>query len=95
MEASYSTLIRWRSGSTDASSPELKANPNLWIEAIHPEDREKVQEKLSELLERRQIEQEYPIVRPDGEVVWLQDRVTVVYDEDGKPQYVGGIGTDV
>ncbi len=74
---------------------ELKANPGLWIESIHPDDRDRVQKSLEELLELRQIEQEYRIVRPDGVVVWLQDRVTVVYDDDGQPLYVGGIGTDV
>ena len=74
---------------------ELKQNQNLWLDAIHPDDRAAVRKNLSELLDRRQIEQEYRIIRPDGEIVWLQDLISVVYDDDGKPIYVGGIGTDV
>ena len=74
---------------------ELKDHRNHWLAAIHPDDRAAVEENLRELLERGQIEQEYRVVRPDGETIWLQDRISVVYDEDGKPAYVGGIGTDV
>lgn len=74
---------------------ELIDNQNIWLDAIHPDDRAAVEKNLSELLERRQVEQEYRIVRPDGEIIWLHDRISVVYDNDGKPIYVGGIGTDI
>jgi PAS domain S-box-containing protein len=74
---------------------ELKENQDIWLEAVHPDDRAAVEKNLSELLERRQIEQEYRIIRPAGEVIWLQDRISVVYHEDGEPLYVGGIGTDI
>lgn len=74
---------------------ELNANPQLWLDAIHPEDREEVVKNLKNLSSKSQVEQEYRIVRPDGSVAWLQDRVSVVCDGDGKARYVGGIGTDV
>jgi len=74
---------------------ELVENQNVWWESIHPEDRPAVERNLRELLSRRQIEQEYRIVRPDGEVRWLRDRITVLCDDNGKPVQVGGIGTDV
>lgn len=74
---------------------ELIAHQNYWLEAIHPDDRTTVQRNLSTLLDRRQIEQEYRIVRPDGSVIWLHDRICVVEDGSGKAIYVGGIGTDI
>ncbi|MGI9475044.1 MAG: response regulator [Rubripirellula sp.] len=74
---------------------ELIANQDYWLEAIHPDDRVTVLRNLSTLLERSQIEQEYRIVRPDESVIWLHDRISVVQDGDGKPMYVGGIGTDI
>ena len=77
------------------SLTELTENQNIWLDAIHPDDQAAVEKNLSELLDRRQIEQEYRIIRPDGEVIWLQDRISVVYDDTGKPVYVGGIGTDI
>ncbi len=74
---------------------ELIAHQDYWLEAIHPDDRTSVLRNLSELLQRGQIEQEYRIIRPDGTVVWLHDHTSVVRDGDGKPIYVGGIGTDI
>jgi PAS domain S-box-containing protein len=74
---------------------ELIKNPSLWLEAVHPEDRQAVESNLANILEMRQVEQEYRIIRPDGEVRWLQDRISVVYDLAGKPLCVGGIGTDI
>ncbi|MGB7347291.1 MAG: response regulator [Pirellulaceae bacterium] len=73
----------------------LVANSDYWIEAIHPDDRSLVLTNLNDLMQRQQIEQEYRIIRPDGTVVWLHDRISVVHDENGKPIYVGGIGTDI
>ena len=74
---------------------ELVANQDYWIEAVHPDDRQKVLKNLHTLLDRQHIEQEYRIVRPDGTIIWLHDRISVVHDADGKPMYVGGIGTDI
>ena len=70
-------------------------NPNLWIEVIHPDDRQGVKKNLRELLTRRQVEQRYRIIRPDGEVRWLQDRANVIYDGEGNPLRVGGIASDI
>lgn len=74
---------------------ELVANPDYWLDAIHADDRSSVLRSLAQLPEQDQIEQEYRIVRPDGSVVWLHDRISVVHDANGNPMYVGGIGTDI
>ncbi len=69
-------------------------NPNLWLELIHPDDRDSVEENLKRLPHQRQIEQEYRILRADGGIRWLRDCVTVICDDDGKPYCIGGIATD-
>ena len=74
---------------------ELRSNPEVWLEAIHPEDRPAVKENLRDLSQLGQVQQEYRIIRPDGEVRWLQDRLSVIADESGTPQCVGGIATDI
>ncbi len=74
---------------------ELASNPNYWLDAIHPDDRAEVVRRLGKLLERKHIEQDYRIVRPDGTIVWLHDRVSVVHDSQRNPIYIGGIGTDI
>ncbi|WP_197231783.1 PAS domain-containing hybrid sensor histidine kinase/response regulator [Novipirellula artificiosorum] len=73
----------------------LISNPNYWIDAVHPDDRSGVLSNLSTLLERKHIEQDYRVVRPDGSVIWLHDRVSVIHDANHQPQYIGGIGTDI
>jgi two-component system, sensor histidine kinase and response regulator len=77
------------------SLEELTQHKNVWRESIHPEDRARVEENLRELLTRVQVKQEYRIVRPDGEIRWLEDRVSVVFDDHHRPALVGGIGTDI
>ena len=41
------------------------------------------------------LELEYRIVRPDGEVRWLQDRRQVIYDKDNRPIRWDGIASDI
>ncbi len=77
------------------SLDELRQNKQLWREAIHRDDRAQVEANLHQLLELSQVQQEYRIVRPDGEIRWLEDRVSVVYDDNQRPALVGGIGTDI
>ncbi|QDT48505.1 Signal transduction histidine-protein kinase BarA [Symmachiella dynata] len=71
------------------------ANSRLWLELVHPEDRENVNQNLRLLPRQRQIEQEYRVVRPDGSIRWLRDCVTVIDDDNGAPYRIGGIATDV
>ena len=74
---------------------ELIENQEVWAEAIHPEDRALVDSNLRSLMENRQVQQDYRIIRPDGEIRWIHDRISVVYDDNGKAVHVGGIGTDI
>ncbi|MBW4576628.1 MAG: PAS domain S-box protein [Aphanothece sp. CMT-3BRIN-NPC111] len=70
-------------------------NPHLWMEVIYPEDRERMRSILNEILAIGSIEAEYRIVRPDGEVRWVQDRNRVAYDDSGTAIRVDGITTDI
>ena len=74
---------------------QLLANPDLWLEVVHPEDRPRVQKASKQLLEAGHVDLEYRIVRPDGQVRWLRDRKTVVYDQSGHAVRIGGIATDI
>ena len=74
---------------------EFFENPRLWAEVVHPDDRERAERSRRELLELGHTEVVYRIVRPDGEIRWLNDRKSVVFDDAGKPLRIGGIATDV
>ncbi len=77
------------------SVEDLRRNPRLWLEAVHPEDRAIAEESQKELLSKGSAMVEYRIVRPDGEIRWLWDKKSLIKDARGHPTYVGGIVEDI
>lgn len=70
-------------------------NPNLRLEVVHPEDRQRVERYFQTLLEQGSIDLEYRILRPDGEVRWLSDRSQMIYDKNGIAIRLDGIIYDI
>lgn len=54
-----------------------------WLDAVHPEDRERMRQSAKEICIAGSLSIEYRIVRPDGEVRWIHDRAQVVSNESG------------
>ncbi|MFZ5948032.1 MAG: PAS domain S-box protein [Stygiobacter sp.] len=77
------------------SLEKFKANPKLWIEMVHPEDKAIAEASDKELFEKGKAQAEYRIIRPDGRIVWLLDRKSLIYDENGKAVQMGGIAKDI
>ena len=63
---------------------------------LHPDDRaaHSVARELA-LSHRRQMNIEYRIVRPDGEVVWMHDIAEMRRGGDGQPAWFGGVVQDI
>lgn len=70
-------------------------NSKRWHEAIHPEDRWLIKDRARKLRTHGHAEVEYRILRPDGAVRWIQDRSSVVSDNQGTPVRLGGIASDI
>ena len=62
---------------------------------IHPDDVERVKQTITRSLEDGMHHIEYRIIRPDGQVRWLESRGQVVRDPDGKPLGMRGVSMDV
>jgi PAS domain S-box-containing protein len=63
---------------------------------IHPEDRERVQAKVQESVERRgDFRIEYRIIRPDGVLCWIEARGKLFVDDHGNPERMAGICMDI
>ncbi|MEJ7567498.1 MAG: PAS domain-containing protein [Gaiellaceae bacterium] len=77
------------------SCQSLCDDPRSWLEAVHEDDRARVLEGLERVNREGRVEHEFRIVRPDGEVRLIQELVTVVLDEQGRPTRHVGIGADV
>jgi len=73
----------------------LQAAPRLWIDAIHPEDRDRVQEAALRKQTRGDYDEEYRIVRPDGTLRWIRDRAFPIRDAGGVVQRVAGVARDI
>jgi len=69
-------------------------NRDLFVELLHPDDRERVLARLAEVASAP-YEHEYRVVRPDGTTVWVHDRGFPVRDESGNVVRLAGIATDV
>jgi diguanylate cyclase (GGDEF)-like protein/PAS domain S-box-containing protein len=70
---------------------EWRANPRLWAERLHPEDRERVmnEEARGGSGESAAGALEYRMIRRDGAVVWIRDDAVLVRGEDGTNRWHG------
>ncbi|MGB5900341.1 MAG: PAS domain S-box protein [Geitlerinemataceae cyanobacterium] len=74
---------------------ELIENPQLWSEAIHPQDRSAWENTQRSIVQTGSGSLEYRILKPSGSVCWLQDRVRSIADETGTPIRLDGIARDI
>lgn len=73
----------------------LYGNPRDWIEAVHPEDRQRMEAAYERLLRGESFDERYRIVRPDGEVRWIRDRGSPLRTAIGVSTRVAGIAEDI
>lgn len=68
------------------SISEFFKNSNLWLEMVHPEDRSNIKQ-LARNWDQSDINKdiEYRIIRPDGQIRWLHNRIQVIYNEQKNP----------
>ena len=67
---------------------ELLANPDLWVEGVHPEDRERARSAKLRQQEGELVECEYRISNVQGEIRWVWDRAFPVYIDQGRLERV-------
>ncbi|HVY70818.1 MAG TPA: PAS domain S-box protein, partial [Verrucomicrobiae bacterium] len=73
----------------------LLASPESWLEAVHPLDRQRVSDAAREKQTAGTYDEEYRIVRPNGEVRWIHDRAFPVRDGNGIVYRVVGTAEDI
>ena len=65
-----------------------------WVESVHPDD----QEALKAALRKQQqgtYDEEYRIIRSDGDIRWIHDRAVPICDEHGQVYRLVGIAQDI
>jgi PAS domain S-box-containing protein len=72
------------------------AEPDLWAERIHPEDRERVLRSETRSFQNvEEYEGEFRMIAADGRVVWIWERDTLIRDELDRPVCTQGILMDL
>ena len=76
---------------------ELLADPNRFLESIHPEDLARVKKNQRQLLEEnRAFDEEFRIVRRDGSLGWVWVRQYPVMESHGKNCYrLAGVAEEI
>jgi PAS domain S-box-containing protein len=73
---------------------ELHQDGLAWLDAIHPEDRDRVRAALPGQPEG-DFDVEYRVVRPDGQIRWVRDRAFPVRDAEGQAHRLVGVAEDI
>ncbi len=67
-----------------------------WLRMVHPDDRDAAEAAVRCAVEsQRDLDAEFRIVRPDGEVRWLAAKGRVFYDVSGAPVRMVGLNQDI
>jgi signal transduction histidine kinase/ActR/RegA family two-component response regulator len=74
----------------------LYERPRSWLEAVHPDDRERVTASADHAgVEDAIFDEEYRIERPDGALRWIHARAFPVRDASGKVYRSAGVAEDI
>ena len=73
---------------------ELYTRPEAWLEAVAPADRDRVREAVARQA-AGPYEEEFRIVRPNGEERWILDRSFPVHGPQGEVTRVIGVARDI
>jgi PAS domain S-box-containing protein len=77
------------------SCSSLYRAPLSWLDAIHPDDRERVRQAAIADQASGSYVEEYRIVRPDGSIRWIRDRAFPVRNASGAVYRIAGIAEDI
>ena len=71
-------------------------SPQEFYRRVHPEDLPRVQESVQQAMDTTgALEQEFRVMRPDGEIRWLAAKGQVLNDREGRPVRMVGVNFDV
>jgi PAS domain S-box-containing protein len=73
----------------------LYARPDSYLEAVHPEDRQRILAATRRQRRGEQTDEEYRVVRPDGSARWIHDRAFPIKEVSGRVSRIVGVAEDV
>jgi diguanylate cyclase (GGDEF)-like protein/PAS domain S-box-containing protein len=78
------------------SPEEYRADPDMWLRMVHPDDREQAEAESDAFLAGEGGDlTDYRMIRPDGRIVWIRDRAFAFRDAEGQVLWEHGLLFDV
>ena len=77
------------------SPAELAKNNKLWLDAVHPDDKRNIYERLSLPQKTSSFSDEFRFIRPSGEVRWVGSKAKVVPDATGNVARIDIVASDI
>ena len=74
---------------------QLYQSPQLWLDAVHPEDRQRVIAAVHAKQAAGTYDEEYRIARPSGEIRWIRDRAFPIRGADDEVTRIAGVAEDI
>ena len=73
----------------------LYEQPKSFLDVIHPDDRDRIISSMEKLRRGECVGHDYRLVRSDGSIRWIRDRVFPVKNESGQVHRCYGIAEDI
>jgi len=77
------------------TAEEFFANPRLWNEVIHPDDRSATQKYQELVRQGKSIQHHFRIIHKDGSIRWLEAKATPTLNEAGRLIRIDGVVNDI
>ncbi|MCA1245073.1 response regulator [Massilia sp. MS-15] len=73
----------------------LRERPAAWLDAVHPDDRERLAQRWRDLAQVPHYDDEFRVFGPDGRTRWVRDRLFAVRDARGEVYRVARVTSDI
>ncbi len=77
------------------SREKLEKHPAAWVEAVHPDDRERIAQAFQRNAAKHRYDLEYRLIMPDGSIRWIWNRSVPILDAEGHPYRIAGVAEDI
>ena len=76
-------------------SENLYQNPDIWMQSIHPDDLDRINQAYALTAYSGAFSEEYRIVRPDGEIRWIWGRCFPLKNAQGNIEQIAAVAEDI
>jgi PAS domain S-box-containing protein len=73
----------------------ILGNPNIWLDYVHPDDKEKFKIDLGEFESMEKVCREYRVLHRAGNYLWIRDEVKLARNDAGLPLELVGSWIDI